>query len=142
MRDFILLLNHGGSLLSRIIYPCEIKLLSLFKIVSLTMQKLDQYKNMMSLDCALAHQCELRSLCSILLPSKLVWSFAHQFVKFALKSPIATKKRDYFAQVYLRFFQNFHKSFQKQLETDLVICREQQNYMSCPNPHFKIYTFI
>ena len=97
---------------------------------------------MMSLDCALAHQCELRSLCSILLPSKLVWSFAHQFVKFALKSPIATKKRDYFAQVYLRFFQNFHKSFQKQLETDLVICREQQNYMSCPNPHLKIYTFI
>ena len=59
--------------------------------------------------------------------SKLVWSFAHQFVDFALKSPIATetKERAYFAQGYLRFFQNFHKSFQKRIETDLVIYKEQ-----------------
>ena len=68
--------------------------------------------------------------CSILLPLELVCSFAHQFVSCALKSPIATKRN--FAQGYLRFSQNFYKIFQKSLETDLLICREQQNDMSCP----------
>ena len=77
-------------------------------------------------------------ICSILLPSKLVWSFAHQFLDFALKSPIATKRKASFCARLSKFFQNFYKIFQKPVDTDLVTYREQQNYICGPQSSIQI----
>ena len=70
-------------------------------------------------------------ICPILLLSKLVWSFTHQLLYFALNSAIATKRT---VLSYIRLskilFLKFYNNFQKCLETGLVTFRELQNY--CP----------
>ena len=56
------------------------------------MQEEDESKMCVgSLMIRLSPNCNV--ICSILLPSKLVWSFADQCVDFALKSPIAIRKK-------------------------------------------------
>ena len=68
-----------------------------------------------------------------LLPSKLVWSFAHQFVNIELKSPIATKREGLFRARLPKVLSKFSQKVLKTSWADLVICWEQQNYMSCPH---------
>ena len=57
----------------------------------------------------LSPNCDV--ICSILLPSKLVRSFAHQFVDFALKSPIATKRKGLFCAKLSKVLSGFFPSF-------------------------------
>ena len=50
---------------------------------------------------------------SILLPSKLVRLFAHQFVDFALKSPIVTKTKGLFCARLSKFLSKFSQKRSK-----------------------------
>ena len=52
-------------------------------------------------------------ICSILLPSKLVWSFAHQFVDFTLKSLIATRRKGLFCARLSKVLSKFSQKLSK-----------------------------
>ena len=53
-------------------------------------------------------------------------------IQTALKSPIATKRKGLFCARLSKVLSKCSQKLSKHLETDLVTCREQQNYMSCP----------
>ena len=64
-----------------------------------------------SLMISLSPNCDV--ICSIYLPSKLVRSFAQQFVNFALKSPIATKKKGLFCARLSKVLSKFSQKLSK-----------------------------
>ena len=54
----------------------------------------------------------MRSILSIVLPSKLVLSWMYQFLDFALKSPMVVIRNGLFVPEYPKSFQNYQKKFQ------------------------------
>ena len=55
--------------------------------------------------------CE--AICSVFLPSKVVWSVSHQFVDFTLKLPITAKKKKLFYTKLSKALSKFSQKLQK-----------------------------